>query len=231
MTEPRIEPHRITKPIQILAVWFAALVLVVGAFLTAAAMITQPEWIGPMLAIAAVAFVPIFLIATFLMQTRFRTHLQEDHYYAQWLKTKELPFVDFKAENVAQVANDQNSSSLALESPDEFEHRRIQRYEEKKGLFLIHEWRPSRLKGQVADIVIWLHQHRRGPVTEGRVEKVEYQLGPKFFRHPVTKYNINESFKIEVSAYGPMLCLAKAYIKDEKEPIELERYIDFEQAP
>ncbi len=231
MAEPTIEPHRITKPIQMLAVWFAALVLIVGVFLTTARLITTPSWIGPMLAIAAVVFVPVFLIAAFLMQTLFRAHLQEDSYYAKWLEKRELTFVGFKAENVLQTPRDQSALSHAVESSDDFERRRIRRYEEQNGLFLIHEWRPSIQKGQVVDIVIWLHQHGLGPLKEGKVEKVEYQLGPKFFEHSITKSNTEEGFRLEVSAYAPMLCLAKAYIKGRKEPIELERYIDFEQSP
>lgn len=231
MTEPKIEPHRITKPIQMLAVWFAALVFVIGEFLAAAGLITSPSWVAPMLAIAAVVFVPVFLIAAFLMQTRFRTHLQEDSYYSKWLEKQELAFVGFKAEN---AFSNPNNSTIALRGPesvDEFERRRIRRYEENMGLFLIHEWRPSLQSGQIADIVIWLHQHGPGPLPEGKVEKVEYQLGPKFFERPVAKHNSYESFKLEVSAYGPMLCLAKVYIRDKKEPVELERYVDFEQAP
>mgnify|MGYP001583046769 CR=1 FL=1 len=231
MTEPKIEPHRITKPIQMLAVWFVALVLVDGAFLTAAGLITTPDWVAPMLAIAAVVFVPLFLIAAFIMQTRFRTHLQEDSYYSKWLEKHEKTFVEFKAENIFSGQINSTIGFHVAKSKDEFEHRRIQRYEEQKGLFLIHDWRPSLQPGQVADVVIWLHQHGSGPLAEGKVEKVEYQLGPKFFDRPVTKYNSRESFKLEVSAYGPMLCLAKAYIRGIKQPIELERYIDFEQAP
>jgi hypothetical protein len=214
-----------------LAVWFAALVLVDGAFLAAAGLITSPAWVGPMLAIAAVVFVPVFLIAAFLMQTRFRTHLQEDSYYSKWLEKHELAFVGFKAENILPSPTNSKIALRGHESVDEFERRRIRRYEDNFGLFLIHEWRPSLQSGQIADIVVWLHQHGHGPLTEGKVERVEYQLGPKFFTRPVTKHNAQESFKLEVSAYGPMLCLAKAYILGREEPVELERYIDFEQAP
>jgi hypothetical protein len=184
-----------------------------------------------MLAISAVVFVPLFLIAAFLMQTRFRTHLQEDHYYSSWLKTKEQTFIGFTAENITTTKTLGLALSRASESVDGFERRRVRKYEEQRGLFLIHEWRPSLQEGQVADVVIWLHQHGHGPMKENGVERVEYQLGPKFFKAPVTKENANESFKLEVSAYGPMLCLAKVYLKGEKEPIELERYVDFEQAP
>ena len=41
-----------------------------------------------------------------------------------------------------------------------------------------HYWRPSDKPRQVADIVIRLHQHNLGPLSEGQVENVEYQLGP-----------------------------------------------------
>ena len=36
MIEPRIQPEKITKPIQLLAAWLAGLVVVNGAFLTGA---------------------------------------------------------------------------------------------------------------------------------------------------------------------------------------------------
>ena len=89
MAEAKIEPHRITKPIQMLAVWFAALVLVIGSFLGSAAVIDEPKWICATLVVSAIVFVPLFLIAAFLMQTRFRTHLQDDKYYSDWLIRQE----------------------------------------------------------------------------------------------------------------------------------------------
>jgi hypothetical protein len=239
MTEPKIEPHRITKPIQMLAVWFAALVLVDSSFLTAAAHIDRPDWVAPMLAIAAVIFVPLFLGAAFLMQTVFRAQLQDDPHYSKWLKSQEKTFVGFKPENV-----EHRTTTVRVKTRDRMaeidrtpqaggslEARRIQEYERQRGLFLIHEWRPSFVSGQEADIVVWLHQHGDGPLTDSKVERVEYQLGPKFFASPVIKQNANESFKLEVSAYGPVLCIARVYLVGESEPIELDRYLDFEQAP
>jgi hypothetical protein len=74
-----------------MAVWFAGLVLLDGAFLAGASKITDPPWIAAMLAISAIVFVPLFLAGVFLMQTRFRSHLQEDKYYAEWLKRQEEP--------------------------------------------------------------------------------------------------------------------------------------------
>jgi hypothetical protein len=40
-----IEPHKITKPIQLMATWFVALLLIVTAFLAAAAHISEPKWV------------------------------------------------------------------------------------------------------------------------------------------------------------------------------------------
>lgn len=86
MTTPEIKPDRITKPIQLLAVWLAGLVILVGAFLSAAKQIEQPPWLGPTLGIAAICFVPLFLILIFFLQTRFRPQLQEDSYYSRYLE-------------------------------------------------------------------------------------------------------------------------------------------------
>lgn len=88
------KPHKITKPIQLLGVWFLALVVIDWALLNGAESITSPSWVTPMLSIAAVIFVPIFLILAFVMQTKYRTHLQDDPYYSDWLKettSKEKP--------------------------------------------------------------------------------------------------------------------------------------------
>jgi hypothetical protein len=89
MPAAKIEPHRITTPIQLMAVWFAGLFLLDGAFLAGAFRISTPTWVPAMLAISAVALVPLFLTAVFLMQTVFRSHLQSDKYYADWLKRQE----------------------------------------------------------------------------------------------------------------------------------------------
>lgn len=238
METQKIVAHKITKPIQLMAVWFIALLLVDSAFLTAAAKITAPSWITPMLTIAAITFVPLFLVCVFLMQTVFRKELQEDQYYSEWLKRQEEIFKDFKPENILNSVVPQMRTSVNISAgkdasivSDDLEKRRIGSYQEKNGIFLVHSWRPSLTNGQVADIVIWLQQHENGPLSRGEVEKVEYQLGPKFFKQSKVKTNSNESFRLEVSAYGPMLCLARVYIKEKTEPLILERYINFEDTP
>ena len=80
-----IQPHRVTKPIQLLAAWLLGLIAVDGAFLTAARLIVTPPWAPGVLVIAAVVSVPLFLICIFILQTRFRPQMQEDSYYSRYL--------------------------------------------------------------------------------------------------------------------------------------------------
>jgi len=91
MTQPQLHPERITKPIQLLAAWLAGLVLVDGAFLTAAAYIKAPAWAAALLVVAAVANVPIFIAALFLLQTRYRPEMQEDSFYSRYLERQYSP--------------------------------------------------------------------------------------------------------------------------------------------
>lgn len=135
-------------------------------------------------------------------------------------------FRRFKAEN--RKGNSANkSSSISDRSWKSNENRRIKRYEENKGLFIIHTWKSSSKPGQVADIVITLRQHGDGPMNTNKIKSVEYHLGPKFFDHTVVKTDARSGFRLEVSAYGPMLCLARVNFDDGTPSIDLERYIDF----
>lgn len=86
MTEQKIVPERVTKPIQLLAAWLVGLILVNGSFLVAAQQIVRPDWASGLLVAASVLNVPAFLIALFLLQTKFRPQLQEDVYYSQYLQ-------------------------------------------------------------------------------------------------------------------------------------------------
>ena len=88
MSKPRIEPHRVTKPIQLLAAWLAGLVLVDAAFLGTAATITEPSWAPGALVIAAIFNVPLFIVCIFVLQTRYRPEMQEDTYYSKYLDSQ-----------------------------------------------------------------------------------------------------------------------------------------------
>jgi hypothetical protein len=229
MTSPQIDPAKVKKPIQMLAVLIAGLVLLVGMFLTAGAKMENPFWARAMFFITAVVLVPLFVGTVILMWTKFRVHLQDDPYYSEWLKRQEKIFHSFKAENVVSqrsVAQIEYAST-SLQGED----RRVRRYQENHGIFLAHRWRPSKSPGQVADVVIEPVQHRQGPLSARLVESVTYYLGPKFFSgKSVLKKNQRENFRLEISAYGPVLCLAEVRIEGEKQPVVLERYIDFDNS-
>ncbi|MGS4821295.1 hypothetical protein ACN4GA_20085 [Raoultella terrigena] len=88
INEQRIEPHKVTKPIQLLAAWMVGLVVTNSSFLIAASQMTDHSWEKGFLVVAAVINVPVFLFALFLLQTRFRAELQEDTYYSEYLSKK-----------------------------------------------------------------------------------------------------------------------------------------------
>lgn len=88
MTEQRIEPHKVTKPIQLLAAWLVGLIVTNGIFLTSALHLEAGTWERGALVISAIANVPLFLLALFILQTRFRAELQEDTYYSEYLSKK-----------------------------------------------------------------------------------------------------------------------------------------------
>jgi hypothetical protein len=88
MNQSTIKPEKITKPIQLLGAWLAGLFSIDTCFLVAAANMSPGSWESKALTIAAIANVPLFLIAVFLLQTRFRPELQEDSYYSSYLSSK-----------------------------------------------------------------------------------------------------------------------------------------------
>lgn len=83
-----INAQMITRPIQLLAAWLVGLIFVNGTFLITAQAFNSIEWLAATLVIASVVNVPLFLIALFLLQTKFRPEIQEDHYYSQYIKDK-----------------------------------------------------------------------------------------------------------------------------------------------
>ncbi|MAL97630.1 MAG: hypothetical protein CL583_04175 [Alteromonadaceae bacterium] len=88
MEKHKIAPERITKPIQLLGAWLVGLLTIDGAFLITAANMAPSSWQQGALTIAAIANVPVFIIALFLLQTKFRPELQEDSYYSTYLSSR-----------------------------------------------------------------------------------------------------------------------------------------------
>lgn len=126
---PEIVPHRITKPIQLLAAWLAGLAIINASFLTAAGFLHIPTWLPSLLTIAAVVNVPLFIASLFLLQTKFRPEMQEDTYYSQYLERKYAPIpltvdkadssinIDKLAEAIVQkvTANSPNKQEQVVE--------------------------------------------------------------------------------------------------------------------
>lgn len=86
MRGTRLDPERITHPFQLMAAWFAMLIILVGILLAAAAKIENPAWIPGFLVASSIVLSVLVIAAVFLMLTRFRPHLQEGKEYAEWLK-------------------------------------------------------------------------------------------------------------------------------------------------
>jgi len=83
-----INPQKINKPIQLLAAWLAGLILINGTFLSAAVLIEKPSWAAGFLVVAATINVPVFILSLFLLQTKFRSEMQEDSFYHEYLINK-----------------------------------------------------------------------------------------------------------------------------------------------
>lgn len=88
MAGTKLTPEKITSPIQLMAAWFAMLILLVSVFLTAAVNISTPDWAAGVLVIFSLVVTLIVIACVTLMLTVFRPHLQEGKEYAQWLKDK-----------------------------------------------------------------------------------------------------------------------------------------------
>ena len=111
----QLQPHKVTKPIQLLAAWLLGLIAMEGAFLTAARLIVTPTWAPGVLVIAAVACVPLFLVSIFLLQTRFRPEMQEDSYYSQYLAVQQQTLkIGSPADQILQLREMLISSQAAL---------------------------------------------------------------------------------------------------------------------
>lgn len=88
MAGPDLKPEKINSPFQLMAAWFAMLVLLVSALLTGAAQITHPGWASGFLVVFTAILILIVLACVTLMLTKFRPHLQEGKEYYLWLKEK-----------------------------------------------------------------------------------------------------------------------------------------------
>ena len=87
MEKNNITADKITKPIQLLGAWLAGLLAINSSFLIAAVKMGHDTWQAGFLTVASILNVPAFLIALFILQTKFRPELQEDQYYSNYLNS------------------------------------------------------------------------------------------------------------------------------------------------
>lgn len=102
MSEEKIAPHKVTKPIQLLAAWLVGLCVIDGTFLAASATFSA-GWIQSFLVIASVINVPLFILAIFLLQTKFRPEMQEDSYYAKYIDKKTNQYVEVSGKDKSNL--------------------------------------------------------------------------------------------------------------------------------
>lgn len=226
MSQGGIEPDKITKPIQLMATWFAALVLLVGAFLAASDRVDQPSWLPVVYAFAAVAAVPLFAWLVFRLQTRYRAELQEDPYYSKY-RAEQAQQEGFRAENLPGPGHTQPVAET--DNPEDLEQVRRAIFARQRGLFVVHTWRPSTRRGQVADISVRLHEHGEEwtPISDGKVQRVDYYFGRSFFGgKAVSKTNADDGFRVDVAAWGTTDCVARVHFTDGA-TVDIDRYLDF----
>lgn len=130
MNEEKIKPEKITKPIQLLAAWLLGLTVLDSSFLIAADTLGTDTWQSGLLVIAATLNVPVFLLAVFLLQTKFRPELQEDSYYSTYLsnKTNELirvkntekPHLQYREKLESIIENNKQPEEQKATTTDEF---------------------------------------------------------------------------------------------------------------
>lgn len=106
MTQSTSKPEKITKPIQLLAAWLAGLLSIDTCFLVAATHLQVDSWEARALVIAAIGNVPLFLLAVFLLQTKFRPEMQEDSFYSTYLSRKTNQLISVNKDNIyfAQIS-------------------------------------------------------------------------------------------------------------------------------
>jgi hypothetical protein len=125
MNEQVLEPKRITKPIQLLAAWLAGLLSIDSCFLFAASRLQAGSWESGALTVAAIVNVPLFLVAVFLLQTKFRPELQEDLYYSNYLSRKSNEPINISKEDAHLIQIQQRLDQIETSIVRSFNQEQI----------------------------------------------------------------------------------------------------------
>jgi len=117
-----------------------------------------------------------------------------------------------------------SKSGPALKTAQEWSRLRDGIYSSNHGLFLVHTLAPSRKRGQLFDICIFLHKHKTQVTPE--VASAEFFLGKYWGNKVIRVSNQGGLVGIFTSAYGEFLCVCRVMLKDGTQLV-LDRYIDF----
>lgn len=135
-------------------------------------------------------------------------------------------------ERERRIENLQDLASLEGEGSS-LHQERAKRYEESGGWMLVHRYRASDAPEQEYDISVYLVEKTwktKSPTyTPKQIDYVRYAVGEMWFGSPFTVTDADNGFELDLSAYGPFLCIAEVYFKDGG-TCRLERFIDFEMA-
>jgi hypothetical protein len=107
-----VKVEKITKPIQLLAAWLVGLFTIDSSFLLASSTSSAGSWIQGALVIAAIVNVPLFLVAVFILQTKFRPELQEDSYYSTYLSQKTNEPIRININDVQKIETEKRINDL-----------------------------------------------------------------------------------------------------------------------
>jgi hypothetical protein len=124
----------------------------------------------------------------------------------------------------------------SVEPQHEWTAKRTQEYDRTNRLFLVHVYEPSTRPNQKYDVTIFLMRHVPGGQPNQRdkfleVEKLELYLGPAWNDRIFTALNEGGIIGVRTSAWGSFLAVGRVTFNDNRSPIVLQRYVDFEMAP
>lgn len=118
MAGTQLTPEKITSPFQLMAAWFAMLVLLISVLLTAATNISRPDWAAGYLVVFSSVVVLVVIACVTLMLTKFRPHLQEGKEYAEWLKEQNRYSSGYVVKNTLPLRKARPQAATAAERPD-----------------------------------------------------------------------------------------------------------------
>jgi hypothetical protein len=214
----------------VLVYGFASLVLAVGRNLDTGAA-TPLVWF-------LVCF-PVLVLATFAwLVSHHHTKLyapkdfQDESLFFRVLERSaiaDLPKVDSQQSPVAIPASllkaSEGPKSSDPATPEARAEDRQRFYDESRKLVLVHVLSPSRQRGQLFDVYIYLKRHKDEAIDD--VLTAEFFFGRSWGNRVFVGQREGNLIGVATSAYGPFLCSCRVVLRDGSE-IMLYRYIDFE---